>query len=111
MNDKSDPLAEKKRYDLLDPDVRLMLQVRDDVAGAYEQLVERYRDRLMRFLQHVVPLEIAAYSCGGVSVTRRQLASSRSARRSSSHICCSISGVMCRARFTPRVSPSVYPRR
>ncbi len=32
-----------------------MLQVRDDVAGAYEQLVERYRDRLLRFLQHVAP--------------------------------------------------------
>lgn len=55
LNPCAEPPGEKKRYDLIDPDVRLMLQVRDDEAGAYEQLVERYRDRLLRFLQHVAP--------------------------------------------------------
>jgi RNA polymerase sigma-70 factor (ECF subfamily) len=37
-----------------DPDVRLMLQVRDDVQGAFEVLVERYQHRLMGVLVHLV---------------------------------------------------------
>ena len=37
-----------------DPDVRLMLQVRDDVQGAFEVLVERYQDRLVGVLTHLV---------------------------------------------------------
>ena len=44
-----------KRYDLIDPDVRLMLQVREGNAAAYEQLVERYRNRLISVLEHLVP--------------------------------------------------------
>ena len=37
-----------------DPDVRLMLQVRDDVAGSFEVLVRRYQDRLHGVLAHMV---------------------------------------------------------
>ena len=37
-----------------DPDVRLMLQVRDDVQGAFEVLVRRYQDRLIGVLTHLV---------------------------------------------------------
>ena len=37
-----------------DPDVRLMLQVRDDVPGAFEVLVERYQHRLLGILAHVI---------------------------------------------------------
>lgn len=37
-----------------DPDVRLMLQVRDDVPGAFEGLVERYQHRLLGVLLHLV---------------------------------------------------------
>ncbi len=36
-----------------DPDVRLMLQVRDDVSGAFEMLVERYQGRLLGVLTHL----------------------------------------------------------
>jgi RNA polymerase sigma-70 factor (ECF subfamily) len=42
-------------YELLDPDVRLMLQVRDDNAAAFEELVLRYQNRLVAILQHLVP--------------------------------------------------------
>ena len=44
-------------YELLDPDVRLMLQVRDDNAGAFEELVLRYQNRLASILQHLVPIK------------------------------------------------------
>jgi RNA polymerase sigma-70 factor (ECF subfamily) len=37
-----------------DPDVRLMLQVRDDIQGAFETLVERYQNRLLGVLTHLV---------------------------------------------------------
>ncbi len=37
-----------------DPDVKLMLQVRDDVPGAFEVLVERYQNRLLGVLAHLV---------------------------------------------------------
>ena len=37
-----------------DPDIRLMLQVRDDVPGAFEVLVERYQHRLVGVLAHLV---------------------------------------------------------
>ncbi len=42
-----------RRY-TLDPDVRLMLQVRDDNAAAFEELVARYQGRLVMVLQHLV---------------------------------------------------------
>jgi RNA polymerase sigma-70 factor, ECF subfamily len=42
-----------RRY-ALDPDVRLMLEVRGDSATAFEELVLRYQDRLTRVLDHLV---------------------------------------------------------
>ena len=42
-----------RRY-ALDPDVRLMLEVRDDHAAAFEELVLRYQDRVVMVLEHLV---------------------------------------------------------
>jgi RNA polymerase sigma-70 factor (ECF subfamily) len=42
------------RYDLHDPDVRLMLQVRDGNAAAFEELMLRYQNRLLTVLEHLV---------------------------------------------------------
>jgi RNA polymerase sigma-70 factor, ECF subfamily len=39
---------------LRDPDTRLMLGVRDDEAGAFEELVERYQNRLIGVMHHLV---------------------------------------------------------
>lgn len=39
---------------LRDPDVRLMLEVRDGSARAFEELVLRYQDRLLTVLEHLV---------------------------------------------------------
>jgi RNA polymerase sigma-70 factor (ECF subfamily) len=41
------------RYTLHDPDVRLMLAVRDDDAAAFEELMRRYQDRLVTVLEHL----------------------------------------------------------
>ncbi len=43
-----------RRYSLGDPDVRLMLEVRDDNASAFEELVLRYQGRLVGLLEHLV---------------------------------------------------------
>ena len=43
-----------KNYELRDPDVRLMLQVRDDNAAAFEELVLRYQGRLITVLEQLV---------------------------------------------------------
>ncbi len=43
------------RYQQSDPDVRLMLRVKDDDAGAFEALVRRYEARLVRLMQHLGP--------------------------------------------------------
>ena len=43
-----------RRYSLGDPDVRLMLQVREDSASAFEELVLRYQGRLVTVLEHLV---------------------------------------------------------
>jgi len=42
-----------RRY-ALDPDVRLMLEVRDGNAAAFEELVSRYQARLLMILRHLV---------------------------------------------------------
>ena len=42
-----------RRY-ALDPDVRLMLEVRDGNAAAFEELVSRYQGRLLMILRHLV---------------------------------------------------------
>lgn len=41
-------------YELRDPDVRLMLEVRQDSAAAFEELVLRYQNRLVTVLEHLV---------------------------------------------------------
>jgi len=41
-----------RRYALRDPDVRLMLEVRDDNAAAFEELMVRYQNRLVTVLDH-----------------------------------------------------------
>lgn len=55
---RSEPLAESdtvaQRYIASDPDVRLMLRVREDDAEAFRQLVERYQDRLVSLLAYQV---------------------------------------------------------
>ncbi|MCS7237709.1 MAG: sigma-70 family RNA polymerase sigma factor [Thermoguttaceae bacterium] len=43
-----------RRYALGDPDVRLMLEVREGKAAAFEELVLRYQDRLLTVLEHLV---------------------------------------------------------
>jgi len=48
------PEALARHLEARDPDVRLMLQVRDDVQGAFETLVERYQHRLLGVLTHLV---------------------------------------------------------
>ena len=42
------------RYELQDPDVRLMLEVRDDNAAAFEELMLRYQNRLISVMEHLV---------------------------------------------------------
>ena len=44
----------ERELEARDPDVRLMLQIRDDVPGAFETLVERYQHRLLAILTHLV---------------------------------------------------------
>jgi RNA polymerase sigma-70 factor (ECF subfamily) len=39
---------------LRDPDIRLMLRVRDDDTGAFEELVELYQHRLVSVMNHLV---------------------------------------------------------
>jgi RNA polymerase sigma-70 factor (ECF subfamily) len=46
--------ALEKELEARDPDVRLMLQVRDDVQGAFEVLVERYQHRLLALMVNLV---------------------------------------------------------
>ena len=43
-----------QRFTLQDPDVRLMLQVRDDDASAFEELMLRYQNRMVSLLTHLV---------------------------------------------------------
>jgi RNA polymerase sigma-70 factor, ECF subfamily len=44
----------EQQLEARDPDVRLMLQVKDDVQGAFEVLVERYQHRLVGVLVHLI---------------------------------------------------------
>jgi RNA polymerase sigma-70 factor, ECF subfamily len=50
----------KTNYESLDPDVRLMLQVRDGNGAAFEELVMRYQGRLLTVLEHAVGRRISA---------------------------------------------------
>jgi RNA polymerase sigma-70 factor, ECF subfamily len=42
------------QFALRDPDIRLMLRVRADEPGAFEELVERYQHRLLAVMHHLV---------------------------------------------------------
>jgi RNA polymerase sigma-70 factor, ECF subfamily len=44
----------ERQLEARDPDVRLMIQVRADIAGAFETLVERYQNRLVGIMFHLV---------------------------------------------------------
>jgi RNA polymerase sigma-70 factor (ECF subfamily) len=44
----------EKQLEERDPDVRLMVQIRADLPGAFETLVERYQHRLLGVLFHLV---------------------------------------------------------
>ncbi len=46
-------------YELIDPDVRLMLEVRNGNAAAYEELVKKYERRVIGFLEHLVARDAA----------------------------------------------------
>lgn len=46
--------ALERQFAARDPDARLMLQIRDDVPGAFEAMVSRYQDRLVGVLFHIV---------------------------------------------------------
>jgi len=46
--------ALERQFTARDPDARLMLQIRDDVPGAFEAMVARYQDRLVGVLYHIV---------------------------------------------------------
>lgn len=47
-------LQKASKYELIDPDVRLMLQVRQGNAVAFENLVEKHQRRLVMVLEHLV---------------------------------------------------------
>lgn len=51
---QSPSAAQPTRYELIDPDVRLMLQVRQGNAAAFETLVDKHRARLVTLLDHMV---------------------------------------------------------
>ncbi len=46
--------ALEQQLEARDPDVRLMVRVRNDDPGAFEELVERYQNRLVGILFHLV---------------------------------------------------------
>ncbi len=54
MSDDEAKLKLAKKYELLDPDVRLMLQVKAGDAGAFESLVAKYQARLVGILRHMI---------------------------------------------------------
>lgn len=55
MNLSDSAAFQARKYELVDPDVRLMLQVQNDNAAAFEELVTRYQDRLIHIFEHLVP--------------------------------------------------------
>lgn len=50
----ADTDAHAKQLEAADPDVKLMLQVRDDIQGAFEILVQRYQNRLHGIMAHLI---------------------------------------------------------
>jgi RNA polymerase sigma-70 factor, ECF subfamily len=49
-----DATAGEAELEARDPDVRLMLRVRDDDPGAFEELVRAYQSRLLGILTHLI---------------------------------------------------------
>ena len=47
-------MIKARKYELMDPDVRLMLQVRDGNAAAFESLVAKHQNKLVMVLSHLV---------------------------------------------------------
>ena len=54
MSVSDSSLQKASKYELLDPDVRLMLQVRNGNAAAFESLVEKHQRKLVMVLEHMV---------------------------------------------------------
>ena len=54
MSTSESSIQKVSKYELLDPDVRLMLQVRDGNAGAFEALLEKHQKRIVMVLDHLV---------------------------------------------------------
>ncbi|MFT5303544.1 MAG: RNA polymerase sigma-70 factor (ECF subfamily) [Mariniblastus sp.] len=54
MSTSDSSIQKAVKYELLDPDVRLMLQVREGNAAAFESLVEKHQKRLVMVLEHLV---------------------------------------------------------
>ena len=54
MSTDSTSVPKPTKYELSDPDVRLMLQVREGNAGAFETLVEKHQTRLVSLLNQMV---------------------------------------------------------
>lgn len=54
MSVSDSSLQKASKYELIDPDVRLMLQVRQGNAVAFENLVEKHQRRLVMVLEHLV---------------------------------------------------------
>lgn len=48
-------VPEGNYFELTDPDVRLMLLVKQGSAAAFEQLVRLYQDRVLAILRHLIP--------------------------------------------------------
>ena len=60
-----------QKYETLDPDVRLMLRVRDDNSAAFEELVLRYQARLLSVLEHLWIPVIVIGTSGTAGMIRR----------------------------------------
>lgn len=54
MSASDSQISKASKYELLDPDVRLMLQVREGSAVAFEALVEKHQKRLVMVLEHLI---------------------------------------------------------
>ncbi len=54
MSVSDSSLQKASKYELLDPDVRLMLQVREGSAAAFQALVDKHQKRLIMVLDHLV---------------------------------------------------------
>lgn len=54
MTNSESTIIKARKYELMDPDVRLMLQVREGNAAAFESLVAKHQNKLVMVLSHLV---------------------------------------------------------